>query len=393
MNAKKSILVFGGGNLQLSIIKKCKQNNLFTVVIDPNPHAEAKKYADAFEVVNGNDYDDTCAIIEKHAISGIITAATDKPLLMMARIAEKYNFPFFSLETAQNSTDKFLMKKKFQEYEISFADGVLIEKINPKIIYPVIIKPRDNSGSRGVIYCKNQVEAEEGLKIALSHSKMKTVLVEEFIEGSEYSIETLHHNRKNKIIQYTEKITSNFPYNVELGHIAPSQLSESIKNEISKIIDKISMAFHFDNCVSHTELKIHSNKITVIETSPRLGGDFITSHLVPLSTGFDIEQALINIAMGKDPIIDIQSKINYAGVFYIQLSKGEIIKTNEIDELSKLNWVKNFEFILKEGENVPEIKSSLDRYGSVLLLANSKEELIQRKESIMQEINHKVLIN
>ncbi len=130
MDEAKSILVFGGGELQLSVIAKCKKKSLFTVVIDPDKNAVAKKIADAFEVVEGSDFENTCEVLKKYKISGIITAATDKPLLMMARIAEKFNLPFYSINTATISTDKFLMKQIFREESIPCAKGVLIDTIN-----------------------------------------------------------------------------------------------------------------------------------------------------------------------------------------------------------------------------------------------------------------------
>jgi biotin carboxylase len=152
----KSILIFGGGDLQHSIIEKCRKLNFFAVVIDPNPNAEGKNLADAFEMVEGGDFEKTCSVVEKYSISALITAATDKPLVMMAKIAEKFNLPFFSEETAITSTDKFLMKKVFEENNIPCASGSLVTEINDSHKYPLILKPRDNSGSRGIIFCRTK---------------------------------------------------------------------------------------------------------------------------------------------------------------------------------------------------------------------------------------------
>ena len=93
---KKSILIFGVGVLQESLIKRCKAKGLYTVGIDPNSDAQCKNLTDVFEVVAGNDFASTLAIAKKYEICGIVTAATDKPLVMMARIAKELNLPFFS---------------------------------------------------------------------------------------------------------------------------------------------------------------------------------------------------------------------------------------------------------------------------------------------------------
>ena len=107
MKSGKSILIFGCGELQQSIIGRAHKMGLYVVGIDPCEDAFCKDEVDAFEIVGGQDFDGTCAVVEKYGINAIVTAATDKPLVMMARIAEKYGFPFFSVDTACWSTDKY----------------------------------------------------------------------------------------------------------------------------------------------------------------------------------------------------------------------------------------------------------------------------------------------
>ncbi len=388
-NKEKSILVFGGGELQLSVIEECKKLNIFTVVIDPNPSAAGKEFADAFEVVGGDDFAGTCAGVEKYSIDGIITAATDKPLIMMAKVAEKYGFSFFSEKTAVISTDKYLMKRVFQENNIPCAKGSLINKIEDSLKYPLILKPRDNSGSRGIVFCETKAEAEEGLKDALAFSKKDTILAEEFISGKEYSIEALHFDNQTKVLQITEKITTPHPYNVELAHIQPAEISSAEENEIDELINKVATAMNFQNCASHTELKINDDGIFVIETSPRLGGDFITSRLTPLSTGINMESELIKIALGETPELPEKEK-NAAAIFYFDFfEKKQITK-----DLSFLENIKNkkdvvkFSFNLKQEMEIPKIKNSLDRYGFIIVAANNRESLIESAEKYIDEIEN-----
>lgn len=231
---KKSILVFGVGELQKSIIQRAQNMGLFVIGIDPCADAYAKDYVDVFEIVAGQDYEGTLAVAKKYHVSGVVTAATDKPLVMMARVAEDLNLPFYSVETAEWSTDKYQMKQRFLKGNVPCAKGRLvraIEDIND-FCYPVIVKPRDNSGSRGVKLCRTKEELKESINEALSFSHLDSVLVEEFIEGQEYSIESLHYEGKSEVIQFTEKETTEFPYNVELGHKQPANLSDKQRSDI-----------------------------------------------------------------------------------------------------------------------------------------------------------------
>lgn len=387
---KKAVLVFGVGPLQESIIKRAKKMGLYTVGIDPCADATCKDCVDAFEVVPGQDDEGHCAVVEKYGIDAIVTAATDKPLVMMARIAEKYGFPFYSVETAKWSTDKFKMKERFELGGVPHAQGRLISKAEEAegMVFPVIVKPRDNSGSRGVKLCRSKEELETSMNEALEVSKLDTVLVEEFIEGPEYSIEGLHHDGKSEVIQFTEKKTTEFPYNVELGHIQPAKISEENQQKIREIVAKIGSALHFENCPSHTELKINERGIFVIETSPRLGGDYITSTLTPLSTGVNLEDELLKISLGVT-VNPVPKAVQYSGVRFFSFEEGSVIKHIPNSEFVK-TWphVVDFSFNLKEGEKVNRITSSLNRYGHLTLTAGNRdaiEEAFDKYEKVISD--------
>lgn len=390
---KKSVLIFGVGPLQESIIARAKKMGLYTVGIDPCEDATCRDCVDAFEVVPGQDYEGHCAVIEKYSIDAIVTAATDKPLVMMARLAKKYGFPFYSVETAQWSTDKFQMKERFELGGVPCAKGRLVKSVSEveDFEYPVIVKPRDNSGSRGVKLCRNKEELEASMSEALEVSKLDTVLVEEFIEGPEYSIESLHHDGKSEVIQFTEKKTTEFPYNVELGHIQPANISDENKQKIREIISKIGKALNFVNCPSHTELKINDRGIFVIETSPRLGGDYITSTLTPLSTEVNLEDELLKISLGET--INPQPKVvQYSGVRFFSFEEGSVIKHVPNEDFVK-GWphVVDFSFNLQKGEKVHQITSSLNRYGHITLIAGNRESIDDAFEKYEKAIKENVL--
>ena len=392
---KKTILIFGVGPLQESIIKRAKKMGLYTVGIDPCGDATCKDCVDAFEVVPGQDFEGHCAVVEKYGIDAIVTAATDKPLVMMARIAEKYGFPFYSVETAKWSTDKFQMKERFELGGVPHAQGRLISKAEEAegMVFPVIVKPRDNSGSRGVKLCRSKEELEASMNEALEVSKLDTVLVEEYIEGPEYSIEGLHHDGKSEVIQFTEKKTTEFPYNVELGHIQPANISKENQQKIREIVDKIGATLHFENCPSHTELKINERGIFVIETSPRLGGDYITSILTPLSTGVNLEDELLKISLGVT-VNPAPKAVQYSGVRFFSFEEGSVIKHIPNSEFVK-TWphVVDFSFNLKEGAKVNRITSSLNRYGHLTLIAGNRESIEDAFEKYEKTIKDSVLFN
>ena len=384
-------MIFGVGELQKSIITRAKAMGLFVVGIDPCEDAYCRDDVDAFEIVGGQDYEGTIAVARKYNISAIATAATDKPLVMMAQVAKELGLPFYSEETARISTDKFRMKECFRKGGIPCANGGLIKSIDEAegLIYPVILKPRDNSGSRGVIFCNNKTELEVAFNEAMQYTKLDSVLVEEFIEGQEYSIESLHYDGKSEVIQFTEKRTTEFPYNVELGHIQPASLTDEQKQQIRKIIADIAVALKFENCPSHTELKINERGIFIIETSPRLGGDYITSTLTPLSTGINLEDQLLNIALGKEADVKSGRVERASAVHFFSLPEGTITSIDpQMNNIKEWEGVELFDFKLKAGDKVNKITSSLNRYGQYIVSGSSTTdvtELVNKIDKITRE--------
>ena len=392
---KKSILVFGVGELQQSIISRAKKMDLYVVGIDPCEDAYCKDDCDAFEVVGGQDFIGTIEVAKKYNVSAIVTAATDKPLVMMARVAKELSLPFYSVETAEWSTDKFQMKQRFLEGGVPCARGRLIHDAGEAqdLNFPLICKPRDNSGSRGVKLCRSLSELDSCIKEALEVSKLDTVLVEEFIEGREFSIESLHYDGKSEVIQFTEKKTTEFPYNVELGHKQPANLTDDQRNQIRDIISKIASCMHFENCPSHTELKINERGIFVIETSPRLGGDYITSTLTPLSTGINLEDQLLHIALGEK-VNTISGRVNKAsGVCFFSLPEGKVTAIDsKIDEVSSWPNVHSFQLKLEVGDTVNRITSSLNRYGQFIVTGESREEVDSLTDKYENQINQLIVV-
>lgn len=392
---KKAILIFGVGELQLSIINRANAMGLFTVGIDPCEDAFAKNACQAFEVVGGQDYEGTLAVAKKYNISAVVTAATDKPLVMMARIAKELNLPFYSVETAQWSTDKYQMKQRFIEGGVPCAQGRLIHSADEAkdLFFPVICKPRDNSGSRGVKLCRDVNELQECIDEALDNSKLDTVLVEEFIEGREFSIETLHYEGKTDVIQFTEKKTTEFPYNVELGHKQPANLTDHERQQIREIISKIAACMNFENCPSHTELKVNDRGIFVIETSPRLGGDYITSTLTPLSTGINLEDQLLHIALGEK-VDTTTGRVNKASaVCFLSLPEGEVAAIDKrIYDVASFSGIFSFNIKLKVGDKVNKITSSLNRYGQFIVSGESRKDIDNKVNEYKEYIDKMVKI-
>lgn len=294
---------------------------LATVCFAWEEGAVCKDLCDRFYPISIVDKEAILEVCEKERIDAITTIASDVAVLTVNHVASKMGLVGNDDNYSQTMTNKYLMRQCFMEYDIPSPRFCLTEGEIPKISttfkYPLIVKPTDRSGSRGV----EKVDAPDGLekaiKRACSESFQKKAIIEEFVEGREVSVESISFKGRHYILQITDKVTTGAPFFVELEHHQPSSLPESIANQVRSIVVRALDALHIMYGASHAELKISTDgDIRVIEIGARMGGDFIGSNLVQLSTGYDFLRGVIEVALGDfhEPQV---SESSFSGVYFL----------------------------------------------------------------------------
>jgi biotin carboxylase len=383
----RTILIFGAGINQLTLIQAARALGLISVVIDPNEDAPGRQYADYFYCIEGRDYAKTKEVAKRHGVSGIVTSQMETPLRLMARLAEELGLIFHAPEIAERSLDKWLMKQAFQQAGIPCAQGMLLssgEEVLPQRLsslgFPLIIKPKDAHSSRGVF----KVDSAQALRLHLpqsrSYSPSGQVIAEEFLAGPEYSVETITYRGATTIIQITEKFVTPFPYTVELGHLQPAVLSADERAAIEALVSRAIQAIGIDNSASHTEVKRTAEGPKLIEIGARLGGDFISSYLTLASCGVDMDRAAIQLALGENP--DLKKKWEkYACIKYFQLPAGkEVLHLNSWQHVLNAPEVVFAHINIHAGEAIPPITESKNRPGFVIVRGESREEVLARAD-------------
>jgi len=371
---QKKILIFGAGLNQYLLIKAARDLGITSVVLDPNSDAPGKALADHFYVVPGNDYDTTKQIALKHRVNGLATTQMEKPLRLMAKLAQELDSPFHSPEVVERSLDKWLMKQAFLQYGVPCARGKLFQK-NEEIKesdlkdfrYPLVLKPKDATSSQGVFR-----DAGETGKF----SRNGELIIEEFIEGKECSVETITFKGKTTVVQYTEKFITPFPHTVEMGHLQPADLSNEEQRQIDKVVTAAINAIGIDNSAAHTEVKITAEGPKILEIGARGGGDFISSYLTLASTGVSMDEAIIKVAFGEEP--DLRPKTSmYSCIKYFSLPVGKkVYKVTDYSEIFNDEHVVFAHIDVKEGDIIEEITESKKRPGFIITKSKSKGNLI-----------------
>lgn len=393
-------MIFGAGDNQLTLIKAARDLEIKSIVIDPNINAPGKTFADVFEVVSPDDYKKTRNIAKKYKVDGIVTSQMENPLMLMARLAEEMGYIFPSSQVIRQCRNKYLMKQVFQKNRIPCAKGILIkqDEILPidelnNFSFPLIIKPVDSHSSRGVYKVCDKTEIKYFQKQSRSFSSDHSFLIEEFIEGKEFSVESLTYKRNTTIIQITEKITTQYPYTIEIGHIQPAELAEIEKSSIINIVLKAIRALGIDNTATHTELKISAEGPIIIEVGARLGGDFISSYLTLASTGINMDKEAIKIALGNKPKI-AHKHIRYSYIKYLEIHPGKVVnKVLPVDDLLNDPNVLYVKIFVKPGDIIQPITHNSSRPACIILKADSKKELLNKMCTLEKKILSKIIIN
>lgn len=371
----KKLMILGASILQLPAIEKAKEMGLDVVVVDMNPDAVGFKVPGIEkEIISTIDIQAVISAAKRHRIDGIMTLATDMPMRTVAAVAKEMNLIGIDEETALKATNKAEMRKALQLNNVPIPKFYVVsnkdeyKEVVKQFNIPFIVKPADSSGSRGIFEVKdihNDDLIIEAYDYCHPFSKVGDVVVEEYMEGPEVSVETLTVNGECHVIQITDKLTTGAPHYVEMGHSQPTMLSNEIAEQISKVAKAANKAIGIKNGPSHTEIIVTKEGPKIVELGARLGGDNITTHLVPLSTGVNMVECCIKIALGEIP--DIKKKWNKgSAIRYFEQHAGVIDSIEGIDKAEEIDGVQQISIVHGVGEKVTEINSSGERMGFVI---------------------------
>ena len=387
----KKLMIVGASVLQLPAILKAKEMGLQVAVVDFNPQAIGIPYADKYYNASTMDEDAVLAAAEDYRPDGIMTLATDMPMRGVAKTSDKLNLHSINYETAVKATDKYDMITAFKEHSVPSPWFFVVDTLEElkaheaDVTFPCIIKPTDNAGSHGVAKVYSFQELLDNYEYAHSCSRHGKVIIEEYLDGPEVSVEVMVVNSVVNILQITDKITTKAPHFVEMGHTQPSRLPVATQEAIRNVTDAACKAIGIDKGPAHVEMKVTKRGPVMIELGARMGGDNITTHLVPLSTGIDMVGSTIKVALGEEP--DIEPTLHCgSAIRYFEVPFGTIKAIENVEEAKKVLGVKQITFTKEVGEESTPIHCSNDRIGFVIAQGATAEDAVKACEEAMRVI-------
>jgi biotin carboxylase len=392
MNGKPILLVLGGGRLQKKIIKQTEEQGISVAVVDRDPAAPGKLLGSYNFNISTNDYEENLRIAKDLKINGILTIGTDQPVLIAAKISHELNLPsFISPETAMLVTNKEMMKLTLSSNNIPTARYIVIKSFKEKEIikeevrslrFPLVIKPVDSQGQRGVALIDNEHHLFDHIKEALKYSKVGNLIVEEYVEGNEVTANTWIYKDKVYLLALTDRVTYFNPPSIGvcLAHIFPSKYGKQYLDEIKKLLNRTANAFNISEGPLYVQILLSNNGPLIVELACRIGGGH-EEDLIPVVTGLDVRQLLIDFTLGR------RYKINcfdfnydlvkgYYGVFFVA-AKGsdKVVNCVPLEEQVSDRDLLWGEFYIKEGNMVNRLTNATDRIGALLVKGKDRSDL------------------
>lgn len=392
---QKRLLVLAAGILQVPVIKKAKEMGIYVIVADGDPNAVGLKYADKAIVVNITSEEEVLKEAREEQIDGVIHPCSEVSMNVMGRLNDELGLSGITREQAIRATNKHLMREAFEKGNAPSPKSILTENAEDAWMHlqngfstDGILKPSRNSGSRGIAKVSRNMEKADFIKaydIALNESRDKSVLIEQFIEGPEFSIEIIVWNGKVNVLTVTDKKTTGAPHFVELGHNQPSCFSVADVETLKAAAVAGVKALGVNNCACHAEAKLMDGKAYLMEIGARLGGDFISTELTHLSTGIDMVAAAINVALGIEPDLNPKEEPKGVCIRYFCPMPGKLVSISNT-EILKDPRVYLWEIYHKVGDVIPEVTSSLCRSGHVIVTDETPQKAISLAENIIHNV-------
>lgn len=393
-------MVIGGGLLQVPVILTAKKMGHEVVVTDYNPNTQGMKEADIPIVMSTRDIEGSVRVAkaqnELTPIHAVLTAGTDASMAVAA-VANALNLPGIKFEDAEAATNKIKMRMRFKEHGVpspnflpvwSLSDAKKAGKI---LKFPVVIKPSDNMGARGVMRLDNLNQLADAFKFSKNASPSGELIMEEYMDGPELSIDAIIYNNEITFTGVADRIIEYPPYFIETGHNMPSSLPRDVQEAACEIMTMGIRALGIDIGAAKGDIKITKDGPMIGELAARLSGGFMSAYTYPLSSGVDLIKAAIEVALGQEPG-NLEPIISRTAIERAIITKPGIVKKiTGLEEALKVPGIKEIFLNVKPGDKVIQPRSNVEKAGHIIAVGSTLGEAVASVDQCKKVLNFEMI--
>ena len=390
----KRILILGAGVMQGPAIRFAKEREWRTVVVDGDPKAACVTLADRFEQIDLKDKDSiesfARTLLADGGLDGVMTAGTDFSATV-AWVAERLSLPGIPYETALDASDKARMRARFRAEGVPSPDFLILTGIpapdwSLPFSFPAVVKPVDNMGSRG---CR-RVDGYGNLKLAvadaLRYSRSGRVIVEEYMDGPEFSVDSLVYDGEITICGLADRHIFFPPYFIEMGHTIPTSLSPEAAAELLAVFERGVRALGIRNGAAKGDVKLTPKGPMIGEIAARLSGGYMSGWTYPYASGVEPTKGALSIAVGERPT-DLAQKRDWTCAERAFISiPGVVSEVIGADAAGKTEGVRNVFFRVAPGSIVTFPENNVTKCGNVIAAAPSRVAAVRTAEHAARSI-------
>ena len=398
---RRKVLMLGGSHFQVPSIKTAKEMGYYVISCDYLPNNPGHKYADEYHNISTTDKMAVLKLAERLKVNGIVCYASDPSATTAAYVCEKLGFPtspYRSVEILSNKDmfreflqkNGFLVPKargysSFQEAEKDF--------INFKM--PVMVKPVDSSGSKGVSKIHDLEELQNSVEYALQFSRAKRFIIEEYVGKYGYQIAGDGFSVDGQLVfrcfaneHFNNRSNNTF---VPIGESWPYNMPKTIHQKIHKEVQRLLILLNMKTGAYNFDIRIDNNdNVYLMEIGPRNGGNLIPQ-VIKYATGVDMVEYTIKSAMDEDCSDLTMAKVTgYWSCYMVHADKAGIMRDLWIDKDFQKNNIVEFEMIYDIGDEIPTFTGSNGTLGTMILRYYSLEEMLYKMDNMHQFVEVKV---
>lgn len=397
--AMKKILMLGGSAQQVTAIRTARRLGYYTVLCDYLPDNPGRLEADKFYLVSTVDKEAVLDVARKERVDGVLAYASDPAAPTAAYVAEKLHLPgnpYESVEILCNK-DKFRAFLKQHGFCSPLAKGYsdiakAVQDIADGVFkFPVIVKPVDSSGSKGVSRVDTLAEAKGRLEYAMSFSRRKRILVEEFVEKLGYQVAGdglsvdgklvfrcfANDHFNPRCINPFVPISASFPYNMPLA----------VQDKIHAEIQRLLTALHMQTSTYNFDIRIDKDtNVYLMEVAPRDGGNYIPD-VIKYAAGVDLVECSVKAAMGEKLAVDPAAPAihGYYAYYAVHSITGGVLKEVKITEEGTRHILENH-IIKKPGDEILPFTGANTTLGCLLMRFDSMAQMLEMMDHSEQWI-------
>lgn len=385
------ILVIAGGKWQVPIVKKAKEMGHYVICSNLYKDSPAFEFADVGVVANVLDKEKNLLIAKNNDIDAVITDQSDIAVPTVAFVAEELKLRGIGVETATRFTNKYKMREAVSKsLDLSMKFKYCINKLDATDFFneygKSIIKPLDSQSSRGVHIIDSVRDLDNYFDDTIQYSNNdKAIIIEQYIDGVEFTVDGIKTNKEYITLAISEK--EHYSYNSSIANkLLFSKYNNSYDyKRLAEVNQRIVEILNLPFGLTHAEYKYYNGDFYLIEIAARGGGTRISSDIVPIMSGIDSNELLIDIVTGVDVNIKKKKSYDFAMLGFFDFKPGRIVDITGIKEVRKINGVVDAELEVEVGQYLNNAKDDRSRCGYYIIYANTYKEL-QSLETNVKDI-------